>query len=337
MKTRKLGSTDLNLSTVGIGTWPMGGPCHGGTRQWGWGPQNDRDSIATILRAVEMGVNWIDTASNYGLGHAEEVVAKAIKGLPNRPIIATKCGTMWDKDGNLIWRLDKASVRSQVEASLKRLGIDVIDLYQIHRSRPFDWTPKEYTPRPHEEYVEEAWQTFADLVKEGKVRYIGVSNLSIEELERIQPIHQVASLQPPYSMIRRDVEDGLLDYCRENNIGVVVYSPLQQGLLTGTLSRQVIQNLPEDDFRRTHNPHFQEPELSANIELAESLYPIAKKSGRTVAQLAIAWVLRRPEITAAIIGARNPSEIEEGALAGDWTLSQEDMSAIDALLVAYKP
>ncbi|MFQ5794344.1 MAG: aldo/keto reductase [Candidatus Bipolaricaulia bacterium] len=314
MRTRKLGWTDLNLSTIGLGTWAIGG----GDWEFGWGPQDDQESIATIRRTLELGINWIDTAPAYGLGHSEEVVGKAIKGLKDKPIIATKCGLVWDQDGEIFNRLKQASIRSEVEASLRRLQIDVIDLYQIH------W------PDPDED-VEEAWGTIADLVKEGKVRYAGASNFSVEQLKRVQSIHPVASLQSPYSMLRRGIEAELLDYCAANDIGVIPYSPMQKGLLTGKFTRERAQNLPENDHRR-EDPRFHEPELSANLELVENLSAMAEKHGRTVAQLAIAWVLQRPEITAAIVGARRPSQIEETVVAGDWMLTQEDLDAIEKLL-----
>ena len=314
MRTRKLGWTGLNLSVIGLGTMAIGG----GDWSYGWGPQDDRESIAAILRALDKGVNWIDTAPIYGCGHSEEIVGKAIKGLSSKPIIATKCGLHCDKAGDIIFRLSRESIRSEVEASLRRLNIDVIDLYQIH------W------PNPDRD-IEEAWDTIGELVKEGKVRYAGVSNFNIEQLKRIQSIHPVASLQPPYSMLERDIEDKMLDYCRENNMGIIVYSPMQQGLLSGKFTRERLQNLPAGDLRH-RDPHFQEPQFSANLELAEGLYPIAQKSGRTVAQLAIAWVLRRPEVTAAIVGTRRPSQIEETVLAGNWVLSGEDISAVDRLI-----
>jgi len=313
MKTRKLGWTDLNLTTIGLGTWAIGGGW-----KYGWGPQDDQESIATVLRAVEKGVNWIDTAAIYGLGRSEEVVGRALKELSQRPIIATKCGLAWDKDRNISGCLKRESIRTEVEASLKRLQIEVIDLYQIH------W------PNPDGD-IEEGWGAVAELVKEGKIRYGGVSNFSVEQLQRIQSIHPVASLQPPYSMLVRDVEDKLLDYCATNNIGVIVYSPMQRGLLTGKFTRERAQNLPEDDHR-SKNALFQEPQLSANLELVERLGPIAEKRGKTLAQLAIAWVLRRPEVTAAIVGARRPSQIEETFSAGDWVLSEEDITTIEELL-----
>ena len=314
MKTRKLGWTDLNLSTIGLGTWAIGG---GGWR-YSWGPQDDRESIATILHALEMGVSWIDTAPVYGLGHSEEIVGKAIEGLRDKPIVATKCGMVWDKNREISNCLKEESIRSEVEASLKRLKVDVIDLYQIH------W------PMPDGD-IEEAWRTIADLVDKGKIRYAGVSNFNVEQLERIQDIHPIASLQPPYSMLRREVEDELLVFCAENDIGIVAYSPMERGLLAGKFSRERVQNLPKDDQRREET-RFQEPELSANLELVEDLRRMAEKRGKTVAQLAIAWVLRRPEITAAIVGARHLYQIEETIAAGEWTLSGDNIAAVDVLL-----
>lgn len=314
MQTRKLGWTDLNLTTVGLGTWAIGG----GGWQFSWGPQDDRESIAAIRHALELGINWIDTAPVYGLGHSEEVVGKAIKELRDKPIIATKCGLVWDKDKNINRSLKEESIRSEVEASLKRFNIDVIDLYQIH------W------PDPDED-IEEVWGALADLMHEGKIRYAGVSNFSVEQLKRIQPIHPPASLQPPYSMLRRDIEEDLLPYCSSNNIGVIVYSPMQKGLLTGKMTRERIENLPEDDHRH-NDPRFHEPELSANLALVEGLRSIAQKSGKTPAQIAIAWVLSRPEVTAAIVGARRPSQIEETVVGGDWELSEEDIEVIGKLL-----
>ena len=314
MKTRKLGGTNLDLSVIGLGSFAIGG----GDWSFGWGPQDDKESIAAILHALEKGVNWIDTAPLYGCGHSEEIVGKAIKGLSSQPIIATKCGLFCDSHRDVFFRLDGESIRASVEASLRRLQIDVIDLCQIH------W------PNPEKD-IEEAWSTMAEIVKEGKVRYAGVSNFNVEQMERIQSIHPVASLQPPYSMLERGIEDRILDYCRQSNMGIVVYSPLQQGLLTGKFSKERLKNLPAEDLRHK-DPHFQEPEFSANLGLAEGLYPIAQKSGLTVAQLAIAWVLRRPEVTAAIVGTRRPSQIEETILAGDCVLSEEDISTIDELI-----
>jgi aryl-alcohol dehydrogenase-like predicted oxidoreductase len=317
MQTRKLGYTDLELTTVGLGTWAIGG-------EWayGWGPQDDAESIAAIQRSLDLGINWLDTAAIYGLGHSEEVVGQAIAGRRDEVIVATKCSRVWDEKGKVTGRLKAGSVRREVEASLRRLKIDLIDLYQIH------W------PNPDEE-IEEGWGTIADLIKEGKVRYGGVSNFSVEQLKRVQPIHPVASLQPPYSMLRREVEEELLPYCAANNIGVIAYSPMQAGLLTGKFTKERVANLPAGDWRK-QNDFFQEPALSTNLAFVEKLRPIAERNGKTVAQLAIAWVLRRPELTAAIVGARCPSQIEETIQAGDWQLSAEDVAEIDQLLAELK-
>lgn len=314
MHTRKLGYTDLHLTTVGLGTWAIGG-------EWayGWGPQDDGDSIGAIQRAIDLGINWIDTAAVYGLGHAEEVLGKAIQGRREKLIIATKCGRVGDKAaGTIAGRLKSESIRREVEDSLRRLKIDVIDLYQMH------W------PQPDED-IEEGWSTIAELIQEGKVRYGGVSNFNVAQLKRIQPIHPVASLQPPYSMLRREVEAELLPYCAANDIGVIVYSPMQAGLLTGRFTRERAAGLPEGDWRR-RNENFQEPKLSANLALVDGLRPIAAQNGMTLSQLAIAWVLRRPEVTAAIVGARRPEQIEETVHGGDVTLSEGDIAAIERLL-----
>lgn len=317
MRTRILGYTGVPLTTIGLGTWAIGG----GGWAFAWGAQDDADSIATIRRALDLGINWIDTAAVYGLGHAEEIVGRAIAGRRHEVFIATKCGRVWDEGSTTPYgRLTADSVRREAEASLRRLNIEQIDLYQIH------W------PNP-EPQIEEAWATIADLVKEGKVRYAGVSNFNVAQLQRIQPIHPVASLQPPYSMLARGVEEELLGYCAAHQIGVIVYSPMQAGLLTGKVTREWVEQLPDDDWRK-RNPRFRDPELSANLALVEGLRPIAERAGKTVAQLALAWVLRRPEVTAAIVGARRPSQIEETVAASDWDLSAEEIAAIDALLAA---
>jgi aryl-alcohol dehydrogenase-like predicted oxidoreductase len=316
MQTRKLGYTDLYLTTVGLGTWAIGG----GGWAYGWGPQDDTDSIRAIQRALDLGINWIDTAAVYGLGHSEEIVGKAIRGRRDQVVIATKCGLVWDEGSTTPYgRLKAWSVRQEVEASLRRLGVDVIDLYQIH------W------PNPDED-IEEAWATIADLVREGKVRYAGVSNFSVEQMKRIQPIHPIASLQPPYNMLRRDIEAEILPFCAANHIGVIVYSPMASGVLTEKFSRQWVASLPDDDWRKKYSGHLQEPELSANLALVEGLKAIAARYGRTVSQLAIAWTLRRPEVTAAIVGARRPEQIEQTAPAADWVLPPEVLAEIDDLL-----
>ena len=314
MRTRQLGNSELELTVVGLGCWAMGS----GGWEFGWGPQDDADSISTIIKAVEMGVNWIDTAAIYGLGHSEKVVGKAIKELGEKPIVATKCGISWDSSGNINRHLDRERVRKDIEASLRRLDIEPIDLYQIH------W------PFP-DENIEQAWEEMAKLVEEGKVRFIGVSNFSVEQLERIGRIYPPASLQPPYSMVGRDIEKDLLGYCARNNIGVTVYSPMQKGLLTGKFSAERVSQLAEDDHRR-RDADFQEPKLSATLKLVDDLRKIAERNDGTLGQLAIAWVLRREEVTAAIAGARRPQQIEETAPAGDWQLCDDDVVEIEELL-----
>jgi aryl-alcohol dehydrogenase-like predicted oxidoreductase len=315
MRTRELGSTGMHLTTMGLGTYALGGSGW----QWAWGRQDDADSIAAIRRGLDLGINWIDTAAAYGLGHSEEVVGRALEG-HHGVFVATKCGLVWEKgSGDVYGRLTAASVRAECEASLRRLKMDVIDLYQVH------W--------PHdEEHLEEGWGTIADLVKEGKVRHAGVSNFTVAQIERVKRIHPVASLQPPYNMLERGVETELLPFCAANNIGVLTYSPLQSGLLTGKVTHERVAALPADDWRRDYSPDFREPALSANLALVERLRPIAARHGRSVAQLAIAWVLRRPEVTSAIVGARKPSHIEGTVEAGDWGLDPQEIAEIDALL-----
>ncbi len=313
MQMRQLGYTDLKLTTVGLGTWAMGGPW-----QFGWGPQDDDEAIAAIPAALDTGINWIDTAPVYGLGHSEELVGKALKQTSQKPIIATKCSLLWNEKKEKVSSLKSQSIRDECHASLKRLGIGTIDLYQIH------W------PEPDED-IEQAWEEMAKLVQEGKIRFLGVSNFNVEQIKRLQKIHPVASLQPPYSMLHREVEDELLDFCAQNNIGVVAYSPMQRGLLTGNFSQERLADLPLDDHRR-RNPDFHEPKFTATLELVEQLKEIAERNGKTLAQLAISWVLRRPEVTAAIVGARRPQQILETAPASDWNLSKEDIEQIEQLL-----
>lgn len=314
MHKRRLGYTDLELTTVGLGTWAMGGPW-----LYGWGPQDDDEAIGAILTALEKGINWIDTAPIYGLGHSEELVGKALKQTSQKPLIATKCGLLWSEQDQRIPCLKAESIRQECHASLKKLGVDVVDLYQMH------W------PQPEED-IEEGWEEMAKLAEEGKVRYIGVSNYDVEQIKRVRKIAPVASLQPPYSMLHREVEEELLSYCAENNIGVVAYSPMQRGLLTGKFSQERLAALSLDDHRRK-NPDFQEPQFTATLQLVDELRPIAERNGRTLAQLAVSWVLRRPEVTAAIVGARRPEQIEETYSASDWDLSREDIDEIEQLLV----
>lgn len=302
---------------MGLGTWAIGGPGWA----YAWGAQDDRESVAAIRRALELGVNWIDTAAVYGLGHSEEIVAEAVAGRRDSVILATKCGRVWNPgDPQPFGRLTAASVRAEIEASLRRLRTDRIDLYQVH------W------PDP-EEQLEEGWAEIARAVKAGKIRYAGVSNFSVSQMDRVRAIHPVASLQPPYSMLRRDAEKELLGYCARNHIGVVAYSPMQAGLLTGAFTRERAARLPADDWRK-RNPMFTEPELSRNLALVEKLAALAAKRGKTAAELAIAWVLRRPELTSAIVGARRPAQIEGTVGGADWELTAEEISQIEQLLAA---
>jgi aryl-alcohol dehydrogenase-like predicted oxidoreductase len=313
VQKRKLGFTDLKLTIVGLGTWAIGGPW-----QFGWGPQDDNEAIAAILKALDLGISWIDTAPIYGCGHSEELLGKALKQTKTRPIIATKCSLLWNEKREKVSCLRPESIRRECEASLKRLGLETIDLYQMH------W------PEPESE-IEDGWEEMARLQKQGKVRFIGVCNFNVAQLDRIRKIAPVASLQPPYSMICRGIEKDLLPYCKKNSIGVVAYSPMQRGLLTGKFSKRYLTTLAPDDHR-LRMPEFTEPQFSINLEFVERLKPIAAETGRTVAQLAIAWVLRRPEVTSAIVGARSPSQIEETAKAADLKLANEDIEQIEQLL-----
>ena len=314
MRYKKLGYSDLTLSVIGLGTWAIGGEGW----QYSWGPQDDQQSIKTMHHALDLGVNWIDTAAVYGLGHAEEVVGKALKGMSEKPIIATKCSRKQGPDGELYSELKKESVIQEAEASLRRLDIETIDLFQIH------W------PKPEED-IEEAWEAIDQLIRDGKVRYAGVSNLQIEHIQRCQAVSPVASLQPPYNMIVRYIEDEIIDYCGDNNIGVICYSPMYKGLFTGAFSRERIAALPDTDHRK-FDPHFQEPELSANLQLVEDLKGLAAEKGVTVAQLTLAWTLRHPQMTAAIVGGRKPEQLDETAAAGAVVLSAEEIEIIDGFL-----
>jgi aryl-alcohol dehydrogenase-like predicted oxidoreductase len=291
----------------------------GGDWKFGWGAQDDAASVAAIQAGLDAGINWIDTAAIYGHGNAELVVGKAIQGRRDAVIVATKCGRVWEGDSREIGKsLKRASVFREVDASLRRLNIDVIDLYQIH------W------PEPDEE-VEEGWTAVADLVKAGKVRYGGVCNFNLAQLKRAQAIHPIASLQPPYSMLKREIEADIVSWCEVNRVGILAYSPMQAGLLTGAFTAERAAALPASDWRGRH-PMFQEPQLSVNLRLVERLRPIAARLGITMSQLALAWVLRLPQMTSAIAGARNPAQIQETVRAGAIALAPEVIVEIEGLL-----
>ena len=317
MQTRQLGNSDLHITPIGFGAWAIGG----GGWAFGWGPQDDAESIATIREAIDLGINWIDTAAVYGLGHSEEVVAKALEGVTKRPYVFTKCERIWDENRQIGKSLKADSIRRECEASLRRLKVDVIDLYQIH------W------PEPDED-IEEGWQTVVKLQQEGKVRWIGVSNFDAKQMARVAKFGPITSLQPPYSMIRPEVEAETLPYCHANNIGVIAYSPMGSGLLTGGWTRERLAALPADDWRRDKNRHFQEPLFSRNLQLVELLRSIGAKHGRTPGETAIAWVLRQPAVTGAIVGARKPGQLKELVGAADWRLTAAEVGEIDAFLKA---
>ena len=311
MKTQQLGNSDLHITRVGFGAWAIGGDW-----QFGWGDQDDSQSIAAIHRALELGINWIDTAAVYGLGHSEEVVARALREWKGpRPHVFTKCGMIWNSKREVGYSLRADSIRRECEASLRRLKTDVIDLYQIH------WTADDL-----DETIE-GWQTLAQLQKEGKVRWIGLSNASIEELEALQPIAPITSLQPPYSLIRRSVENSQLIWCGMNDVGVIVYSPMGSGLLTGVMTRERIATLPPNDWR-AQNEQFREPKLSANLELVERLKTVAERHACPPGQIAVAWTLANNAVTGAIVGARNARQVEEIAAAADIQLTSQDLSEI---------
>ena len=314
MQTRQLGNSDLHITRVGYGAWAIGGSGW----QFAWGSQDDNDSIAAIHRSLELGVNWIDTAAVYGLGHSEEIVARALKSWSGpRPYVFTKCGRLWDEKGNVRGGLSANSIRREIEDSLRRLSTDVIDLYQIH-----------WPPNPDSPALEEGWSTLADLKREGKVRWIGVSNFNVAQLKRAQAIAPVTSLQPPYSLIKRDVELEILPYCLREGIGTIVYSPMASGMLTGTMTRERAASLPQDDWRRA-NPNFNEPQLSKNLALVDRLREIGKRRGRSPGEVAIAWTLHNPAVTGAIVGARNASQAGGVMRAGELSLTNEEVSEIE--------
>ncbi|MCC5874864.1 MAG: aldo/keto reductase [Candidatus Sumerlaeia bacterium] len=310
MEKRKLGNSDLSLTVVGFGSWAIGGPW-----KMGWGPTDDKESEAAIKSALDNGINWIDTAPVYGFGHSEEVVGRAIKGRRDKVIIATKCGLVPDGEGGAKGQLKRQSVRQELEDSLRRLGTDVIDLYQIH------W------PNPEED-IEEAWTEMNKAKEEGLVRWCGVSNFSVEQMKKVSKIAPVTSDQPPYSMLRTAIEEDIMPWCGEHNVGLVTYAPMLSGVLTGKQTHERAKNLPEGDFRR-NNKEWKEPNLSANIDFVENvLRPIGKKHGVEPGQVAIAWVLKDKRVTSAIVGGRNPAQAKNNAKAAGVSLDADDLGAI---------
>ena len=311
---KQLGNSDMRISPIGVGAWAMGG----GGWQFAWGPQDDKDSIAAIHKALDAGINWIDTAAIYGLGHSEEVVARALEGCSARPYIFTKCSLVWNEQREISRCLKASSIRGEVEASLRRLKVEVIDLYQMH------W------PDPDED-IEEGWTAMAQLQAEGKVRFLGVSNFNVQQMQRAQAIAPITSLQPPYSILSREIEESVLPFAQQNQIGVIVYSPMRSGLLSGGMTRERIAAFPPDDFRR-RVPDFQEPKLTRNLESVELLRTIGKKSGCTAGEVAIAWTLRHPAVTAAIVGLRSAGQLDGVINAIGLSLSPQEVDEIERFL-----
>jgi aryl-alcohol dehydrogenase-like predicted oxidoreductase len=312
MNTRQLGTTDLHITPIGFGAWAIGGSGW----EFAWGAQNDRESIGAIREALDAGINWIDTAAIYGLGHSEEVVAAALEGVRERPYIFTKCSMLWNERRRIVRSLKADSVRRECEDSLRRLKAERIDLYQVH------W------PEPDPD-IEEGWTTLAKLKDEGKVRHIGVSNFNVAQMKRAQAIAPIETLQPPYSLIHRGIEAEILPFAAEHKIGVIAYSPMASGLLTGAMTRERIAGLPNDDWRR-RSADFREPQISKNLKLVELLRDIGKRHGRSPGEVAIAWVLHDPAVTGAIVGARRAEQVRGVVGAADFRVSQEELEEIEA-------
>jgi aryl-alcohol dehydrogenase-like predicted oxidoreductase len=310
---RTLGNSDLQLTAIGFGAWAIGG----GNWEFAWGPQDDNESIEAIHRALDLGVNWIDAAAIYGLGHSEEVVGRAVKSHPGpKPLVFTKCSMRWHEDRSIYRSLKAGSLAEEVEGSLRRLGVDTIDLYQIH------W------PDPEEE-IEEGWETLARFKEQGKVRWVGVSNFSVEQMKRAQKIAPITSLQPPYSMLRRAIEQEALPFAESHGIGVINYSPMVSGLLTGSMTAERVAAFPADDWRR-RAAEFNEPRLSKNLRLVELLREIGSGHGVNPGVVAVAWTLHHPAITAAIVGGRSGKQVEGLAPALDFRLSEDEFGRITA-------
>jgi aryl-alcohol dehydrogenase-like predicted oxidoreductase len=311
LRTARLGTTGLQITRVGFGAWAIGG----GGWEFGWGPQDDDQSIAAVHRALELGVNWIDTAAAYGFGHSEEVVGRALDGEAERPYVFTKCSLVEGPDRSVVHDLSRDSVLREAEASLKRLGIDAIDLYQVH------WP----IPEPQ---IEEGWAALAELKEQGLVRHIGVSNFDVEQLRRIQRIAPVETLQPPYSLVAREVEGEILPFAEREGVGVIVYSPMGSGLLTGRMTRERLAEMPDDDWR-TRDPRFQDPQLSRHLDLVARLDTVARRHDTTPGAVAIAWTLRHPGVDAAIVGFRRPDQVDPLLPAADLDLTAEDLAEIE--------
>jgi len=311
---RTLGNSDLKLTPIGFGAWAIGG----GDWKFAWGPQDDNQSIEAIHRALDLGINWIDTAAVYGLGHSEEVVGRALKSTPHKPYVFTKCALRWNEDRTIYNSIKAESVRFELEASLRRLNVETIDLYQIH------W------PNPDPE-IEEGWSEMAKLQQQGKIRWIGVSNFNVEQMKRAQKIAPITSLQPPYSMLRRAIEAEILPFVQQNGIGVINYSPMLSGMLTGKMSAERVASMPADDWRR-NSVEFKEPRLSRNLQLVELLREIGSEHGVNPGVVAVAWTLHHPAITAAIVGGRSGNQVEEIAPALEFRLGTEEYERINAFL-----
>jgi aryl-alcohol dehydrogenase-like predicted oxidoreductase len=318
MTLRQLGDSDLHITRIGIGAWAIGG----GKWEFGWGPQDDKDSIAAIHAGLVEGVNWIDTAAAYGLGHSETIVGRAIKDLHAPPYVFTKCSLVWNQDGVITHNLQAASIRREAEASLKRLGVERIDLYQIHWPA-WKGQPEEASPGS----IEEAMLALTALQSEGKIRYIGVSNFDARQMARARALGPITSLQPPYSLLARDVETSTLPFALQNRIGVIVYSPMYSGLLSGAMTRSRIANFPDDDWRRS-NPNFNEPLLTDNLGLVEVLRRIGERHNVGPGQVAIAWTLTNPAVTGAIVGVRTAQQARESAMAAELPLSADEVAEI---------
>jgi aryl-alcohol dehydrogenase-like predicted oxidoreductase len=311
VRTVTFGRTGLEITRVGFGAWAIGGS----KWEYGWGEQDDEESVAAIDRALELGVNWIDTAAQYGLGHSEEVVRRAVEGVEPRPLIFTKGGQPEGPNRTSYQSLKRDSLRRECEGSVERLGVDAIDLYQIH------W------PIPDEE-VEEGWSALAELKSEGLVRHIGASNFSVGQLERAEAIAPVETLQPPYSLLDREIEAEIIPYCEEHGIGVIVYSPMASGLLTGRMTRERVESLPDDDWRR-QSDRFREPELSRGLEVVERVRAVAERHGVSPAAVAVAWTLRHPAVHGAIVGFRRPDQVDPIVAAADVELSEDDVAELE--------